>query len=79
MFSKRRKKLKVDVFGAAAGLVNKAQKAREELNYLSWLFPFVKARKTKSNLSIAKEGGEKAFDEDQCETKVNRKNGKKRN
>ena len=57
LLSKRRTKLKeVDVSGAAAGPVNKARKALEELNYLSWLFPFVKVRKTKSNLSLAKEG-----------------------
>ena len=31
------------------------------------MFPFVKVRKTKSNLSLAKEGGEEAFDEDQYE------------
>ena len=55
--SKRRTKLKeVDVSGAAAGPVNKARKALEELNYLSWLFPFVKVRNTKSNLSLAKKG-----------------------
>ena len=72
MLSKRRIKLKeVDVSGAAAGPVNKAQKALEELNYLTWLFPFVKARKTKSNLSLAKEGGEGAFAEDQYEDEQN--------
>ena len=37
-------------------LLSKRRKALEELNYLSWLFPFVKVRKTKSNLSLAKEG-----------------------
>ena len=72
MLSKRRTKLKeVEVFGAAAGLINKARKVLEELNYLSWLFPFVKVRKTKSNLSLAKEGGEKAFDQDQYEDEQN--------
>ena len=72
MLSKRRTKLKeVDVSGAAAGPVNKARKALEELNYLSWLFPFVKVRKTKSNHSLAKEGGEEAFDEDQYEDEQN--------
>ena len=35
------------------------------------MFPFVKERKTKSNLSLAKEGGEKAFDEDQYEDEQN--------
>ena len=39
LLSKRRCKLKeVDVSGASAGPVNKARKALEELNYLSWLF-----------------------------------------
>ena len=72
MLSKRRTKLKeVDVSGAAVGPVNKARKALEELNYLNWLFPFVKARKTKSNLSLAKEGGEEAFAEDQYEDEQN--------
>ena len=72
MLSKRRTKLKeVDVSGAAAGPVNKARKALEELNYLSWLFPFVKVRKKKSNLSLAKEGGEEAFDEEQYEDEQN--------
>ena len=73
LLSKRRTKLKeVDVSGAAAGPVNKARKALEELNYLSWLFPFVKVRKTKSNLSLAIERGvEPAFDEDQYEDKQN--------
>ena len=53
--SKRRTKLKeVDVSGAAAGPVNKARKALEELNYLSWLFPFVKARKTKVESLLSK-------------------------
>ena len=51
LLSKRRCKLKeVDVSGASAGPVNKARKALEELNYLSWLLPFVKVRTTKSNL-----------------------------
>ena len=76
LLSKRRTKLKeVDVSGAAAGPVNKARKALEELNYLSWLFPFVKVRKTKSNLSLAKEGGEEAFDEDQYEDEHNNEDG----
>ena len=53
-------------------LLSKRRKALEELNYLSWLFPFVKVRKTKSNLSLAKERGvEAAFDEDQHEDKQN--------
>ena len=43
--------------GAAADAVNKAWEALEELNYLSWLFPFVKVHKTKLNLSLAKQGG----------------------
>ena len=68
MFSKRRTKLKeVDVSGTAACPVNKAREALEELNYLSWLFPFVKVRKTKSNLSLARKRGEETFHEDQCE------------
>ena len=74
MLSKRRTKLKgVNVSGATAGPVNKARKAVEELNYLSWLFPFVKVRKTKPNLSLAKERGEETFDEDQCEDEQNNK------
>ena len=72
MLSKQRTKLKeVDVSGAAAVPVNKARKALEELHYLSWSFPFVKVRKTKSNLSLAKERGEETFDEDQCEDEQN--------
>ena len=72
LLSKRRAKLKeVDVSGAADGPVNKARKALEELNYLSWLFPFAKVRKTRSNLSLAKERGEETFDEDQCEDEQN--------
>ena len=35
------------------------------------MFPFVKVRKTKSNLSLAKERGEETFDEDQCEDEQN--------
>ena len=35
------------------------------------MFPFVKIRKTKSNFSLAKEGGEEAFDEDQYEDEQN--------
>ena len=66
MLSKRRTKLReVDVSSADAGLVNTARKALEELNYLSWLILFVKVRKTKSNLSLAKKGGEEASDDDQ--------------
>ena len=72
LLSKRRTKLKeVDVSGAAAGPVNKARKVLEELNYLSWLFAFVKVRKTKSNLFLAKEGGEEAFEEYQYEDEQN--------
>ena len=72
MLSKWRTKLKVvNVSGATAGPVNKAQKALEELNYLIWLFPFVKVRKAKSNLSSAKERGEETFDKDQCEDEQN--------
>lgn len=65
LLSKRRMRLKeVDVSGAAAGPVNKARRALEELNYLSWLFPFVKVRTTKSNISSAKEDEEdEDFDE----------------
>ena len=56
LLSKRSCKLKeVDVSGASAGPINKARKALEELNYLSWLFPFVKVRTTKSNLTTSKE------------------------
>ena len=62
MLSKRRTKLKqVAVSGTTAGPANKARKALEKLNYLIWLFPFVKVRKTKSNLSLAKEGGEEVL------------------
>ena len=35
------------------------------------MFPFVKVSDTKSNLSLAKEGGEEAFDEDQYEDEQN--------
>ena len=71
--SKRRIKLKgVDVSGAAVGPVNKARKALEELNFLSWMFPFVKVCKTKSNLTLAKDGGEEAFDEDQSKDEQNK-------
>ena len=35
------------------------------------MFPFVKGRKKKSNFSLAKEGGEEAFDEDQHEDEQN--------
>ena len=66
LLSKQRTKLKeVDVSGAAASSVNKARKALEELNYFSWLFPFVKVRKRNSNQSLGKEGGYEAFDEDE--------------
>ena len=72
MLSKRPTKLKeVDVSGAANGPVNKTRKALEELNYPSWLFPFVKVLKTKLNLSLAKERGEEAMDEDQYEGEQN--------
>ena len=72
LLSKRRAKLKVvDVSGAAAGPVNKDWKALEELNYVSWLFQFVKVRETKSNLSLAKKGVQEAFDEDQYEDEQN--------
>ena len=72
MLSKQRTKLnEVDVSGTAAGPVNKTRNALEELNYLSWSFPFVKVRKTKSILFLAKEGGEEAFEEDQYEEEQN--------
>ena len=72
MLCKRRTKLnEVDVSGTPAGPVNKARNALEELNYLSWLFPFVKVRKTKLILFLAKEGGEEAFEEDQYEEELN--------
>ena len=46
LLSKRRTKLKeVDVSGASAAPVNKARKSLEELNYLSWLFPYVRSKK----------------------------------
>ena len=74
MLSKRRIKLKEGyVSGAAADPVNKAQTALEELNYFSWLFPFVKARKAKSNLFLTKERGEEDFDEDRYEDERNKK------
>ena len=77
LLSKRRAKLKaVDVSGAAAGPVNKAWKALEELNYVSWLFQFVKVRETKSNLSLAKKGVQEALDEDQYEDKQNNEDEK---
>ena len=72
LLSKRRTKLKeVDAAGAANGPVNKTRKALEELNYPSWLFPFVKVCKTKLNLSLAKEIGEEAMDEDQYKGEQN--------
>ena len=71
MLSKQRTKLKeVDVSGAAASSVNKARKALEELNYFSWLFPFVKVRKKNANQSLGKEGGYEAFDEDENKTSM---------
>ena len=74
MLSKRCTKLKeVDGSGAAAGPINKALKALEELNYLSRLFPFLKVHKTKRNPYLAKEGGEEAFYEYQYEDKQNNK------
>ena len=58
LLSKRRTKLKeLDVSGAAAGTVNRARQALEELSYLSWLFPFVKVRKVESLLSKRKRCG----------------------
>ena len=72
LISKRRTKLKeVDVSSAVVGPITKSWEALEELNYLSWLSPFVKVRETKSNLSLAKERGEETFDEDQCEDEQN--------
>ena len=35
------------------------------------MFPFVKVRKAKSNLSSAKERGEETFDKDLCEDEQN--------
>ena len=71
LLSKQRTKLKeVDVSGGAAGPVSKARKALEKLNYLICLFSFVKVRKTKSNLSLAKEGGEEAFEKTNRITKT---------
>ena len=35
------------------------------------MFPFVKVRTTKSNLSFANKRGEETFDEDQCEDEQN--------
>ena len=71
LLSKRRTKLReLDVSGAAAGPVMKARKAVQELQYLTWLFPFVKVRHTKSNLSLANEE-EGTFDEDAIEMELN--------
>ena len=73
LLSKRRVKLKeLDVSGASAGPVNKARKSLEEINYLSWLFPFAKVRTTKSNLTASKEIDEEDYnDEDeQNETEI---------
>ena len=76
LLSKWHTKLKeVDVSGAAAVPVNKTRKALQELNCLSCLFSFVKVRKTKLNLSLAKEGDEEAFDEDQYEDEQNKEDG----
>ena len=55
--------------GAAAVPVMKARKA-QELQYLTWLFPFVKVRPTKSNLSLANEE-EGTFDEDAIGMELN--------
>ena len=72
MLSKRRAKLKeTDVSSTAAGLANKARKALEELNYLSWLILFLKVHKTKLNLFLAKKRDEEASDEDQYEGEQN--------
>ena len=40
------------------------------------MFPFEKVRKIKTNLSLAKEGGEEAFDEDQYEEEQNNEDEK---
>ena len=40
------------------------------------MFPFEKARKIKANLSLAKEGGEEAFDGDQYEEEQNNEDQK---
>ena len=67
LLSQRRTKLKeIDLFGAVTGRVNKAPKAMEELNYLSWLFPFVKVSSTKSNLTTLNKTDDEGYDhEDQ--------------
>ena len=59
LLSQRRTKLKeIDLFGAP--------KAMEELNYLSWLFPFVKVSSTKSNLTTLNKTDDEGYDhEDQ--------------
>ena len=65
MLSKKCAKLKeVGVSGVAAGPVNKAWKALEELNCLSWLFPFVKVNLTTLNLAILKETDEEGYDDE---------------
>ena len=59
---KRRVRLKeIDVSGTAACTVVKARESLEELQYLSWLFLFVKVRSTRSNLSTLREGIEDGF------------------
>ena len=75
MLSKRRIKLKEGyVSGAAADPVNKAQTALEELNYFSWLFPFVKKPVRQSRIFfLTKERGEEDFDEDRYEDERNKK------
>ena len=52
LLSKRRAHLReVDVSGAAFAAVAKARRAVEEFDYLSWLFPSINLRTTKSNIS----------------------------
>ena len=59
---KRGMRLKeVDVSGTAACTAIKARESLEELQYLSWLFLFVKVRSTRSNLSTLREGIEDGF------------------
>ena len=77
LLSKRRTKLKeVDVSGASAAPVNKARKSLEELNYLSWLFPYVKVRATKSNLSEFKNVDEEDYNDEEEQNVIDPQNEK---
>ena len=61
------KQEEVDLSGGVGGMVNKVRKVLEELNYLSWQFPFLKVSLTKSNLSIWKETDEEGYDDEDHE------------